>query len=138
VIYLKEHSKTKKTKKVKPMYIYVAGPITADVDDNIHDIPRVVYWNVKRAIRVSIELMKKGHYVFTPHLSHFINLEMHEKSFTKEFWYKYDYGWLAKCDALYYIAPSPGADAELEWAKKHKLKIFYSLDEVPDITSKKI
>lgn len=78
--------------------------------------------------------MKKGHYVFTPHLSHYINIETHENNFTKDFWYRYDYGWLEKCNAFFYIKSSIGADAELEWAKKHGLKIFYSLDDVPTVT----
>lgn len=131
--------KSKKYKKTvkKPLYIYVAGPITADPDDNIHDVPRVVHWNVKKAINVTIKLMEKGHYAFTPHLSHFINLEMNRKSFTKEFWYKYDYGWLEKCDALFYISSSPGTDAELVWAKKHGMRIFYSLKDVPTVINKK-
>lgn len=124
-----------KNKIIKPLYIYVAGPITAKTNDNINDIPRIVHLNVKKAIFVSIELIKKGHYVFTPHLDHFLNIEVEKEVFTNEFWYKYDYGWLKKCDALFYIESSRGADNELKWAKKHGLKIFYSLDEVPTVTS---
>ena len=39
-------------------------------------------------------------------------------------------------EALLYLAPSRGADKELERAKELGLRIFYSIDEIPDISNK--
>ena len=49
-------------------------------------------------------------------------------------WYDFDNTFLDDwATALFYIAPSKGADAELERASKHRLKIFRDLSEVPDL-----
>jgi hypothetical protein len=38
------------------------------------------------------------------------------------------------CDALLYLAPSPGADRELELAEKLGKRIYLHLDAVPDLS----
>lgn len=118
----------------KRLFIYVAGPITAR-GASAHEAPRVVQQNVDKAIDVGIELMKKGHIPFIPHLSHYINLKAKE-SFPAEFWYDFDFPIIDKCDALYYMAPSYGADRELVYANDKKMKVFKSLDEVPNVRLK--
>lgn len=47
----------------------------------------------------------------------------------------FDEQWLRCCDALFYIAPSPGTDIELALAKELGMYIFYSLDEVEPVGS---
>jgi len=50
-----------------------------------------------------------------------------------DWWYEHDNTFINHwAEALYYLAPSKGADAELKLAKKLGLKIFYKLDEVPE------
>ncbi len=44
----------------------------------------------------------------------------------------WDNEWLKACDALLYLAPSRGADIELEEAKRLGLRVYYAEDEVPD------
>jgi len=113
----------------KPMRIYVAGPYTPSTDDK-HEAVWEAYKNVRRAILAAIEIIKKGHYPFIPHLTHFIHIETDEP-LPKEFYYKYDLEWLQFCDALLFLGPSEGANIELDWAKKHGLKIYMSIDEIP-------
>lgn len=105
---------------MSPLKIYVAGPISADTKEGI-------LANVEVAKRVTVELIKKGHYPYTPHL---LCLLGHEQ--TWEFWMKFDEQFLRCCDAFFHIAPSRGTDLELALAKELGMKIFYSLEEVEE------
>jgi len=114
---------------MKSLKIYVAGPYTPRASD-LHDAPRIAHRNTMRAIRAGIRIIEKGHIPFIPHLTHFIHLET-RKPLPATFYYEYDMTWLKHCDALLYLGDSKGADRELGWARKHGLKIFHSLDEIP-------
>lgn len=109
--------------------IYVAGPYTPTGAD-FHDAPRMAYHNTRRAILAGIEVIKRGHIPFIPHLTHFIHLESDEP-LPAEFYYEYDMVWLKCCDALLYLGSSKGADRELEWAKRNGLRVFLSVSEIP-------
>jgi len=117
---------------MKPLRIYVAGPYTPTTK-NLHDAAREAHQNVQRAIKIALELIRKGHYPFVPHLSHYIHLNCELD--LGDWWYEYDNTFLEYwAEALFYIAPSKGADAELKLAEKLGLRIFRSLDEVPEAT----
>lgn len=111
---------------MSPMKIYCAGPYSADTEVGRLD-------NVKKAFDVALVLMKKGHYPYIPHLSHFLDVYAQEKeiNLSWEYWMQFDDAWVLGCDALFYIASSRGADIELARAKELGIKIFTSLDEVP-------
>jgi hypothetical protein len=47
-------------------------------------------------------------------------------------WIAGDLALLAGCDALLYLSPSPGADAELEEARRLDLDVFTSEELVPE------
>lgn len=113
---------------MKGLTIYCAGPYSAPTEHGRLD-------NTKRAMDVALELMKKGHYPYIPHLSHFLDVYAQEKQIQLpwEYWLNFDKVWLEKCDALYFIGSSPGADKEIGWAKEMGLKIFYSMEEVPTV-----
>jgi len=111
------------------MRIYVAGPYNPRGADT-HDAARIVNHNVQRAIKTGIELIKKGHNPYIPHLTHYIHIES-DIAFPEERWYEMDNEWIEYCEALFYIAPSKGADMELERFKKQGKPIYYSLKEVP-------
>lgn len=102
------------------MRIYVAGPLTADT-------PAQEQLNVLNAIDVADKLMKLGHFPYCPHLSWFWN-NLYTSSYYQ--WLKLSMTWLKQCEALYYIASSPGADTELAYAKEHNMVIFYSMEYV--------
>ena len=108
--------------------IYCAGPYSADTEEG-----RLA--NTQKAMGVALELINKGHYPYIPHLSHFLDGCAREQGIDLpwEFWMIFDDFWLTKCDSLYFIGSSRGADIEMARAKELGLKIYYSLDEVPDL-----
>ena len=48
-----------------------------------------------------------------------------------------DFAWLEFCDALYFIAESPGANIEKELAQHRGLQVFTDMRQVPDARAKK-
>jgi len=109
----------------KSMKIYIAGPYTAKSVRDVH-------LNVYKAIEIAVKIWKKGHYPYIPHLTHFVwthpsgNLEYED-------WMKWGKVWLECCDALFLLNNSPGADQELKYAKKLGLKIYYSINDIPEV-----
>jgi len=115
------------------MRIYVAGPYSPTIAKTKHDASRVTQHNTDKAIEIGNALIEKGHFVYIPHLSHYVHIHHSCKRDYHEWWYEQDntfiYNW---ADALFYISPSKGADAELELAKKLGFKIYYRLEDVPE------
>ena len=110
------------------MRIYVAGPYNPRGADT-HDAARIANHNVQAAIKIAIELIKKGHNPYVPHLTHYLHIES-DVAFPGEKWYEMDNEWLDYCDALFYIAPSVGADLELKRVKSQGKPAYFSLEEV--------
>ncbi len=109
------------------MIIYVSGPYSAATNEG-------KLQNTQTAINVGIELIRKGHTVIIPHLSHYTDMRAQELGIEIpwECWMKQDLEILERCDALYYIASSKGADIEKERALDWGLEVYYSVDEVPE------
>lgn len=121
----------------KPLRIYVAGPYTPR-NCTLHDAARIAQRNTTEAIKIGNALMAKGHYVFVPHLTHYLHI--HESCEIKDsnFWYELDNSFLMDwANALYYLAPSWGADEELKWAEAKGLHVFKSLSQVPTVSQEK-
>jgi len=115
----------------KPYRIYIAGPYCPR-GCSTHDAARLAQRNVDKAIEVANALIEKGHYVFVPHLSHYIHIHYSCREDYGEWWYKEDNTFLTNwANAFFYIGSSKGADSELELAKNLGLKIFYRLEDVP-------
>lgn len=113
--------------------IYIAGPYCPR-DCSLHDASRIAQYNTDKAIEVGNALIEKGHFVFIPHLSHYIHIHYSCKRDYGKWWYELDNTFLESwATALFFIGPSRGANAELALAKKLNLKIFYSLTEVPEV-----
>lgn len=111
------------------MKIYIAGPYTADTLEKIEK-------NVQRAIDVGIQIWKKGHFPFIPHVLHWVDLRAKELEITMD-WVDYmlwDAPWLDDCDALLLLAESKGALIEYQRAKAEGKVIFNSIDEIPTVT----
>ena len=111
---------------VKRLRIYVAGPYTANDD-------AAVWENVVAAIDAGIEVYKRGHYPYVPHLTHFVDRRSAETGagLKWEDYIDWDREWLTQCDAFLLLGRSPGADLELGWAREQGLKIYQRLDEIP-------
>lgn len=114
------------------MRIYIACPYTPK-SDNKHTCIQEAQHNVDRAIAVAVRLIDKGHIPFVPTLSHYIHISPFCRKDYGELWYKIDQSFITDwAEALYYVDKSKGTDGELKLAKKLGLKIFYSIDEIPD------
>lgn len=113
---------------MKPLKIYIAGPYSSDVNENL-------LLNTKNAIDVGIQIFRKGHFPYIPHLTHWVDMRAQETNITLEWndYIKWDIPWLEVCDALIYLGKSKGADYELKIAMEMKKTIFYSIDQIPDV-----
>jgi hypothetical protein len=110
--------------------IFVAGPY------GDKELKEVIDTNVEKARHVGKELALKGHYPFIPHtMLHGWEID---NRFTIEHFKEIDFAWLDFCDALYFIAESPGANVEKELAIRKGLQIFTNLDRVPTARGSKI
>lgn len=119
---------------MKTQIVYVAGPYTADTPEQVH-------LNVNAAMEVASRLFGKGHIPVIPHLSHFWHLYLLTKygsSYDYEDWIRYTLVLLDRCDAIYYMSSSPGADGELRYAmelqelRPNGFPIYRKMSEVPD------
>lgn len=113
---------------MKSLRIYIAGPYSGS---NSEQIDR----NVFNAIDAGIEMFRRGHYPYVPHLTHLIKSRAEEtgnRLSWKDF-IRWDMPWLEMCDAILYLGRSIGADLELQEAKRLGKLIFYSIEEIPDL-----
>ncbi len=108
--------------------IFVAGPYGDDQPK------KVIEKNVERARDLGKELALKGHFPFVPHTM--LHGWETDARFTLEHFKAIDFKWLEYCDALFFIAPSAGADVEKEIATQKGLRIFTSLDQVPIVAKR--
>lgn len=109
------------------MRIYVAAPYTAPTEWEVAA-------NVTRAIDAGIEIVRRGHTPYIPHLTHWVELRSQEigAGLDYETYMRMDEEWLACADALLYLAPSPGADRELRYALWNRMQVFRAIEEIPE------
>lgn len=89
--------------------------------------------NVRAADEAGREIARRGHTPFVPHKMTY-DWERDDVLIYEDF-IRIDDEWLRLCDALLYLRPSSGADRELELAETMSLRIFRSVDEIPDLRS---
>ena len=97
--------------------IYLAGPYNGDVEGNI-----------QRAEKVSIELIKKGYSVITPHknTAHYEKYE--NENLNINTWMEMDFNIIKKCDVIFVMEnweDSVGVKQELHFAKSHDVPIIF-------------
>lgn len=97
--------------------VYVAGPYSSAPEAN-----------TDAAIEWGNELLAAGYVPFIPHLVHF----WHERfPGSYEQWMGYVTEFLLTCDVVLRIpGESPGAERELQIARKHSMPIFYHLQDL--------
>lgn len=105
--------------------IYVAGPYGAPTEEE-----RLA--NVKRALDVAAELVRLGHQPYVPHTSHYEDEHFQASGITLPWawWLKRCARMLSAFDALFYLAPSKGADVELFIALSHGIKVYHDISHV--------
>lgn len=110
--------------------VYIAGPYSADTAEEREQ-------NVERAIDVGLQLIRKGHAPFIPHLTHYVDLRAIHlgESLTWHDYIAWDLSWLEVCDALLFLGSSPGAELERDRAKALGKLIFRSVDEIPSASA---
>jgi len=117
----KAHARTRVVPGDGPLNIYVSGPYSAPNREG-------VLANISKANSIGRMLVNKGHRPFVPHAA------------TDPLGDLRDWQWFIDGDlehikylddALFYIAPSPGADMEREYAQGLGLPVYYHYDEVP-------
>jgi len=105
--------------------IYVAGKYSGDSYEDIDS-------NIIKAELASVQLIKNGWAVFTPHLN-----TRHFEKYTdikNEVYYQMDIEILTRCDAIFMLdnyADSVGANHEHDVAYKYNLDIYFQEDGYP-------
>ncbi|HEX5651445.1 MAG TPA: DUF4406 domain-containing protein [Chitinophagaceae bacterium] len=116
------------------MLILIAGPYRSGTNDD----PTLMQRNLNYLESVALPLFRKGH---VPMIGEWVALPLiHLAGSTRpgdEAWEEIQYPvahrLLQKCDAVLRLqGVSKGADEDVRIAKKRGLKIYYSLEEVPD------
>jgi len=111
---------------INPLKIYIAGPYSADTEEE-----RVK--NVEVIVSAGIKLFRKGHIPYIPHLTHYVDI-LARRAKIKFRWKDYMIwhgAWLKLCDAFLFMGSSRGADLEHKIAKRLRKKIFYSVKDIP-------
>lgn len=98
--------------------VYIAGPMLGSGNP---------YVNVARGLDIGILLFDRGYAPYIPHLT--AVLEMAKGMRTRDEWLELDRAFLLTCDCLLRLdGVSPGADAEVVWAREAGITVHYSLD----------
>jgi hypothetical protein len=116
------------------MLILIAGPYRSGTNDD----PALIKKNLDNLEAMALPIFRKGH---IPIIGEWVALPIMELAGSKkigdaiwdEIQYPVAHGLLKKCDAVLRIpGASNGADQDIAVAQSLGLKIFYSLDEIPN------
>lgn len=114
--------------------IMISGPYRSGTQDD----PQLIQENLDRLQAPAVPLFEKGH---VPVIGEWLALPLMKLAGSKEVGdeiytkisYPIAHRILKSCDAVLRIeGASKGADMDVEVAKKLGLKIFYSLDDIPE------
>jgi hypothetical protein len=111
------------------MFIYVSGPYAASPGAEPCARKAAVRANIERANEVGLELARMGHVPLVPHTMMAGWEDDH--GLPRERTMELCHRWVERCDAIYVIGPSPGADSELALATARGMAVFRTLVDVP-------
>jgi len=120
------------------MMILISGPYRGGTNDD----PILIKNNLDKLESVALPLFRKG---YIPMIGEWVALLLMHLAGSKkigdsiwdEIQYPIAHRLLEKCDAVLRLeGGSKGADEDVRLAKERGLKIYYSLEEVPDLTRK--
>lgn len=101
--------------------LYVAGPYSIG---NIQE-------NIRRAEIVSVNLIRSGFHVITPHKNTAGYEKYEDGTLTYETWLKMDLDIISRCDAVYVMVNSEnsqGVRKEIEFARVMGMPVIYEAD----------
>ena len=117
------------------MMILIAGPYRSGTNND----ETLIKKNMDRLESVSLPIFRKGHipmigeWVANPLIDLAGSKEVGDKVFT-EIQYPIAHRLLTKCDAILRIeGASQGADQDVKIARELGLKIYYDVDDIPEI-----
>ncbi len=117
------------------MLILIAGPYRSGTNND----PNLIKENLNKLEAVALPIFRKGHipmigeWVANPLIELAGSKEVGDDIFT-EIQYPTAHRLLTKCDGVLRIkGDSKGADQDVKIAKELGLKVFYSLEEIPDV-----
>jgi len=97
--------------------VFISSPYTGNEEEN-----------VKIQQNCANEIINLGYNPFIPLLYHYQE-KVHPQPYNK--WLEIDLDWVSSCDVLLRLpGKSPGADREVEHAKKIDLPVVYSIEEL--------
>lgn len=112
------------------MFIYVSGPYSPTPEESTSGHgARVIEHNVEKANEIALELAKKGHYPLVPHTM----MRGWEDVYAlpRELVLGICYQWVRRCDALFFIGSSSGAEQERKIASELSLPLYRAIADVP-------
>lgn len=121
---------------MQPLMILVAGPYRSGTNDD----PALIARNVEAMTKASLQLFRAGH---LPVMGEWYALPLIEHAGSKaigdavfdEIFHPISRRLVAKCDACLRIGgPSKGADEMVSLARQHGKAVYYSLQDVPDVS----
>jgi len=119
------------------MLILIAGPYRSGTNDN----PLLMKENLKRLESLALPIFRKGHvpiigeWVALP-LIHLAGSTMPGDAQWEEIQYPVAHRLLDKCDAVIRIeGASKGADNDVKIAMERGLKVYFRLEDIPDIST---
>lgn len=101
--------------------LYVAGPYSVG---NTQE-------NIRRAEMVSVNLIRQGFHVITPHKNTACYEKYEDGNLTYETWIKMDLDLLSRCDAIYVMVNSEnslGVKKEIEFARAMGIPVIYEAE----------
>ncbi|MFX0556645.1 DUF4406 domain-containing protein [Maribacter sp. CXY002] len=117
------------------MMIMIAGPYRSGTNNDL----KLIKKNMDNLESMALPIFKKGHipmigeWVANPIIELAGSKEVGDAVF-KEFQYPVAHRLLKKCDAILRIeGASVGADQDVEVAKSLGLKVYYHINEIPDV-----
>lgn len=116
------------------MLILIAGPYRSGTNDD----PQLMKANLEKLESVALPLFRKGHIPFIGEwmalpLIRLAGSQQPGDKAWEEIQYPVAHRMLEKCDAILRLeGASKGADEDVKKGRERGLKIYYSLEEVPD------
>jgi len=87
--------------------------------------------NIRRAEMISVNLLRSGFHVITPHKNTAGYEKYEDGNLTYETWLKLDLDILSRCDAIYVMVnseDSQGVKKEIEFARAMGMPVIYEAD----------